>query len=58
MITVAYLFQQKICSLYIVDCAIFPNKNGFIHKFDKNQFDLLILSTFEKETMESKIYRR
>ena len=49
---VAYLSPSKrFASSYIVDCAIYPNKNGFIHKFrvKKPINDILILSTFEKK---------
>ena len=49
---VAYLSpNKKLATDYIVGCAIFPNKNGFIHKFRaKKPIDrLLILSTYEKK---------
>ncbi len=49
---VAYLSPSKrFAASYIVGCAIYPNKNGFIHKFRVKQSitDILILSTFEKK---------
>ena len=49
---VAYFSPNKrLCADYIVGCAIYPNKNGFIHKFrvKKPIERLLILSTYEKK---------
>lgn len=43
--------NKKLAADYIVGCAIFPNKNGFIHKFrvKKPLEKVLILSTYEKK---------
>ena len=49
---VAYFSPNKrLTADYIVACAIYPNKNGFIHKFrvKKPIERVLILSTYEKK---------